>query len=338
MKIIFILLFLLGIFPAFILLFLYIYKIFIDCKIKKFKESGNELLTWDKIKEIVIKRSPSDALRIFWSAIIDHSEIGGIVYYTKYPFGMNIIIAHDNHRKSLIIYKMGIMLEDNRIIYQNDLEMCSEMLIQMAESYKETHYTQLFIWDTLGKLAYIQRMKLVDKIGVETLKKYLAGGDYLRSIAIIKLIFHLLKLRDKDNIIKEFVDGIIIFAIENGNRTMLSLLVFKIQNCPFYSESQKKFFFSHLPKFDKFNKFIENLNNLNDGFLKEEVSEGLTNLGFQPPPYSKKNTEGEIIDILLKESLEDIYVPTAYIRYTFNLEKKREKFLDFLWFDSSGSK
>ncbi len=338
MKIIFIGLLFLGISPAFVILFLYIYKLYIDSKIKKFENNGCVVLTWEKIENILaannISYNISKTLNIFKSAVCDHSIIDGIRYYTKLPFGQRIIIAHDNHRKSLIAHEIGKMLVNEKITSNEDLNICADILLNLINNHQIPHYAQLIIWDSLSKLAYFQKMDLIKKIGIDSLKNYIIG-DFMRGIAIIKFIFNLKGYKYLDNEMKEFLNEIIFYIIEEGNRTIVALLVFKINKSPYFAQIQKEDFIKHLPKIVKFNTFLKNIDNLYSGFLQEEMIEGLKSLGLQPPLYSRKNTEGKIVQILINNFLEEIYVPISYSAYTFEKEENREKLLDFLWFEDN---
>jgi hypothetical protein len=86
-----------------------------------------------------------------------------------------------------------------------------------------------------------------------------------------------------------------------------------------------------LPNDPKFNHFLDHLDILSLGFIKQELSEGLKNLGLQSRPYSQKTTEGEIVKFLIRDLLEEIYVPTSYMLHSFDHDDLRQNLTDFLW-------
>jgi hypothetical protein len=333
MKSIFIILSLLvGVLPVIVIIFLFnYYKVYINLKKKNFENSGCVVLNRDKIGDILEHSRPSEYLRIFKSAICDHSLVEGIRYFTNFPFGQEIIIGHDNHRKSFIAHEIGQILTRGIIISDGDMELCADILIRLTDKSQETYYTQLIVWNSMSKLARFQKKDLVKRIGIDYLKDSIAG-DFIIGIGVLKFIFNLKSYKDLDDELENIVNDIIFHAIEKGSRNMVAPLVFKLSKSPYFDQAQKRDFMESLPYNIKFNTFLKYLKNLDQGFLQEELSEGLKSLGLQSPPYSKYNTEGEIVQFLLKDFLEEIYVSASYMLYTFNKEEHRNKFLNFLWF------
>ena len=318
-----------AVLPAIGILSLFIYKIYDDLRKKGFEKRGNIVLDRKRIGDIIENKQPTESIKIFKSAICDHSKVNGIKYYTKFPFGLKIILLHDNHRKALIANEIGNILSKT-IILNGDMEYCGDILFCLTDSFKEKHYTQLIAWNNLGKLAYLQKNALIEKIGMNYFKNSISK-DFITGTGVIKFIFNLKEHIDLDNATINFIDDMILYSLEKASLPLLALLAFKLSKSPYFKQAQKKYYMEHLPNDPKFKNFLEYLNTLSLGFIKEELSEGLKNLGLQSFPYSQKSTEGEVVRFLIKDLLEDIYVPTSYMLHSFDSDDLRQNLTDFLW-------
>lgn len=315
--------------PAIGILSIFIYFLYGLLREKIFERRGNIVLTRKKIGDILENRTLSESLKIFRSAICDHSEVKGMRYYTKFPFGSKLTTAHDNHRKALIAHEIGVMLS-RKIIQNGDLESCNDILLCLVGSFNEKRYTQLFVWNSLSKLVCFERKALIEKIVLDNLN-HLISKDFISGLGVLKFIFNIKQYKGLDKKTVDLIEDIICYTLENGATPLLALLIFKLSKSPYFKHSQKMIFMKILPNDAKLKSFLEHINNLSRGFTKEELSEGLINLGLQSPPYSHKTTEGEIVDFLTKDFLEELYVPTSYMLHSFNSNDIREHVTDFLW-------
>lgn len=288
------------------------------------------VLTRKKIGAILEEEPPSESLPIFRSAICDHSQVHGIRYYTKFPFGSKITTAHDNHRKAFIAYEIGVMLT-TQALQDGDLESCSDILFFLARSSNEKHYTQLIVWNSLSRLICFKKNASIEEMVRQDCLDLLSSRDFLSGLGIIEFIFNIKEYKRLDKKMKGLIDDIIYYALENCATPLLALLLFKLIKSPYFKHSQKLNFMKMVPDDPKLKSFLEHLHNLSRGFTKDELSEGLSNLGLQSPPYSHKTTEGEIVEILSKDFIEDLYVPTSYMLHTFNSNDLRAHETDFLW-------
>lgn len=318
-----------AVLPAIGILSLFIYKFWNDFKKKRFEGKGNIVLDRKRIGDIFKQTPPSESLRIFKSAICDHSEVDGLRYYTKFPFGLKIITPHDDHRKAFIAHEIGEMLS-KMVILNGDMEFCGDILFCLTKSFNEKYYTQLIAWNSLGKLAHLKKSALLEKIGLDYLKNSISK-DFITGIGVMKFIFNLKEHIDLDNASINFINDIILYSFEKASLPLLALLVFKLNKTPYFKQSQKKYYMERLPNDPKFKHFLEHLDILSLGFIKQELSEGLKNLGLQSHPYSQKTTEGEIVRFLIRDLLEEIYVPTSYMLHSFDNDDHRQNLTDFLW-------
>ena len=113
--------------PAFVLILLFIFKVYSDFQKKQFEKKGGLVLTRSRIGDMLKHLPPSLAIRIFKSAVCDHSEVEGFTYFTKYPFGIKIFVAHDNHRKAFIAHEIGQIVTRGGIS-QADMDLCLDTL------------------------------------------------------------------------------------------------------------------------------------------------------------------------------------------------------------------
>ena len=315
--------------PGIGILALFIYYIYGLLEAKVFERRGHIVLTRKKIGDILEQKNISETLRIFKSAICEHSKVNGMQYYTKFPFGSKITTAHDNHRKAFIAHEIGEIITRRQIL-TGDLKTCSDILLCLAGNSNEKHYTQLIVWDSLSKLVSFEKNVLIEKIGMDNIN-LLISKDFLSGLAVLKFIFNIKQYKELDKKAVCLIDDIIYCILENGATPLLALLIFKLNKTPYFKHSQKRSFMNVLPNDPKLKSFLEHINNLSRGFTKEELSEGLSNLGLQSPPYSHKTTEGEIVDFLTKDFIEELYVPTSYMLHTFNSKDIRGFVTDFLW-------
>ncbi|MGA1842127.1 MAG: hypothetical protein ACMUIU_16020 [bacterium] len=318
-----------AVLPAIAILFLFIYKFYNDFKKRTFEKKGNIVLDRKRIGEVIKESNPSESLRIFKSAICDHSEINGLRYYTKFPFGLKIINPHDNHRKAFIAHEIGEMLAKT-VFLNGDIEFCMDILINLTKSFKEKYYTQIIAWNSLGKLALLDKDVLLEKIGLDYLKTCISR-DFITGTGVIKFIFNLKEHIDLDNTSINYINDIIVYSLEKASLPLLALLAFKLNKSPYFKQPQKQDYMKRLPDDPKFNSFLNHLDVLSLGFIKQELSEGLKNLGLQSLPYSQKSTEGEIVRFLIRDLLEEIYIPTSYMLHSFNHDDLRQNLTDFLW-------
>jgi len=315
--------------PALGILSLFVYFLYGLLKEKIFEKRGHIVLTRKKIREILEQRSLAESLQIFRSAICDHSEVKGMRYYTKFPFGSKITTAHDNHRKAFIAHEIGVLLK-GKILQNGDMGSCSDILLCLVGNSSEKHYTQLIVWNSLSKLFPFEKTALIEKIGLDNLR-HLISKDIISGLGVLKFIFNIKQYKGLHKEMVDLIEDIIFYTLENGGTPLLALLIFKLSKSPYFKHSQKMNFMKILPNDPKLKSFLEHMNNLSRGFTKEELSEGLTNLGLQSPPYSHKTTEGEIVDFLTRDFIEELYVPTSYMLHTFNSNDIREYVTDFLW-------
>lgn len=330
MKVIFLLLLVIIPLPAFVLIFLFAYKMNTDLQKNQFEKKGGIVLNRSRIGDVLENFTPSLAIKIFKSAVCDHSEIEGFTYHTKYPFGANIVVAHDNHRKAFIANAIGQMLEEE-IVPQEELDSCLDILIYLTNYSREAYYTQLIAWNSLSKLVE-QKKAALERIEINYLKDCLLK-NLVPGIGVIKFVFGLKYFKVLDAVTGNIIKEIFFHVIKRRDFPLLALLVYKLSKNPNFNLSQKKYFLDRLPNDSDFNRFLRHMEIFSFGFTRKELTEGLKNFGFKPPPYSKKNTEGEIIQILLKDFIDEIYVPMAYIMHSYDdWEIPREQSSDFLWF------
>lgn len=332
MKIILIIGFvLLGLIPVIIIFNLFIYKIYTDLIKKKFENSGCVILTRDKIKSVLKDFKPSESIKIFKSGICDHSEAGGVKYFTRYPFGSKVVTAHDGHRRALIAHEIGQMLAKG-MIDPDYANLCADILICLTDYSKETYYTQLVAWHSMSKLICFKKMDLIERITFNHMKECIKRS-FSSGIGVIRFIFEIKGHEGIDKKTEKLINDIILYCIGEGSASLVALLVFKLSKIPCFIQSQKNSFIKHLPKSREFDRFMMQMKILSVGFTQEEVIEGLKDFGLQSPPYSQKSTEGEIVQIILKDFIEEIYVPASYILHSYDRwDTPRHQFTDFLWY------
>lgn len=315
--------------PALILILLLGYKINTDMQKRRFEKKGGLVLTRSRIGDILKHLSPSKAVRIFKSAVCDHSEVEGFAYFTKYPFGGSLIVAHDNHRKAFIAHEIGQMLT-KEVIPQKNMDVCLEILFSLTELSREAYYTQAIAWNSLSKLVDVQETAL-EHIQIDYLKKCISKG-LVESLGVIKFVFGLKHFKVLDAVTANIIKEIFFHVIKSGDFSLIALLVYKLSKSSSFSQSQKKFFMDRLPNNTEFNRFLRHMEILSFGFTHDEVSEGLNSFGLKSSPYSKKSTEGEIVRFLLTDYIEEIYVPISYKKHSYDdWSTPRDLSADFLW-------
>ncbi|MGA1794351.1 MAG: hypothetical protein ACMUIL_00715 [bacterium] len=315
--------------PAIGILSLFVYYIYGLLKERTFENRGHIVLTRRRIGDILKGGDLSESLQVFRSALCDHSEVNGVRYYTKFAFGSKITTAHDNHRKAFIAHTIGVMLTA-QVIQNRDLECCSDILLTLARSCNEKHYTQLIVWNSLSRLMRFKKNALMEMVGQDTLR-LLISKDFMSGIGVVKFIFDIKQVKGLDTKTVSLINDTICYTLGNCSTPLVALLIFKLIKSPYFKHSEKSNFMKIIPNDLKLKSFLEHMNNLSRGFTKEELSEGLTNLGLQSPPYSHKTTEGEIVEILTKYFIEELYVPASYMLHSFNANDVRAYETNFLW-------
>ncbi|MGA1794333.1 MAG: hypothetical protein ACMUIL_00620 [bacterium] len=322
---------LLGFIPIIIILNLFLYKLYHNFAEKSFENNNCIVLTNEKICDVLENCSPSKSIMIFKSAICDNCEVEGLRYYTKYPFGSNIVTAHDNHRRAIIAFNIGQMLSKGKLDH-DDMNLCADILICLTNYTKETYYTQLFAWQSLVNLFYFQKEALLDRITIDYIKASITR-NFQTGIGPIKFIFDIKAHKSMKKNSEDFIKEIILFAIRHAAMPLRALLVFKLNKSPHFDQTQKTEYMKNLPKNREFERFLMQMKVLSFGFAREELEEGIKNLGLQPPPYSSKTTEGEIVQLLLKDFIEEIYVPVSYLMHNYDRwDIPRHQSGDFLWY------
>jgi len=332
MKLIaFIGLIILGFIPIIIILNLFLYKLYHNFAEKSFEDKNCIVLTKEKICDVLEKCSPSQSVKIFRSAICDNSEVEGIRYYTKYPFGSHIVTAHDNHRRAIIAHKIGQMLSNGKIPNE-DISLCTDILSCLTNFLKETYYTQLIAWQSLGKLFYFQKYALIERITIDYMKTSIRR-NFQTGIGPVRFIFDIKAYKNLDQKVEDSIKDIIIFSMKHAAMPLRALLVFKLNKSPHFDQTQKTDYMKNLPKNREFERFLMQMKVLSFGFTQEELMEGLKNFGLHSPPYSSKTTEGEIVQFLLKDFMEEIYVPVSYLIHNYDRwDIPRHQSADFLWY------
>lgn len=317
--------------PAFILILLLGYKMNTDLQKRRFEKKGGLVLTRSRIGEILEHLSPSQAVRIFKSAICDHSEVEGFIYFTKYPFGGSLIVAHDNHRKAFIAHEIGQMLTREVVSQRDDMDVCFDVLFYLTDYSREAFYTQAIAWNSLSKLVDVQETAL-EHIRIDYLKKCISKG-LVEGLGVVKFVFGLKHFKVLDAVTANIIKEIFFHVIQLRDFSLIALLVYKLSKSSSFSQSQKKFFMDRLPNNTEFNRFLRHMEILSFGFTHDELTEGLKSFGLKAPPYSKKSTEGEIVRFLLTDFIEEIYVPIAYKKHSYDdWSNPRDLSSDFLWF------
>ena len=332
MKLIVLLAFIiLGFIPIIIILNLFLYKLYHNFAEKSFENKNCIVLTREKICDVLEKSSPSQSIKIFKSAICDNSEVDGMKYYTKYPFGSHIVTAHDNHRRAIIAHKIGEMLSNGKI--NNDcLDLCADILTCLTNYLKESYYTHLIAWHTLAKLFYFHKKGLREFITIDYMKTSIKR-NFQTGIGPIRFIFDIKAYKNIDKKLDDFINEVIIFTMKEAAMPLRALLVFKLNKSLYFDQTQKTDYMKNLPKNREFERFLMQMKVLSFGFTQEELIEGLQDLGLHSPPYSSKTTEGEIVQFLLKDFLEEIYVPVSYLMHNYDRwELPRHQSADFLWY------
>jgi len=321
----------LGFIPIIIILNLFLYKLYHNFAEKSFEDKNCIVLTREKICDVLEKSSPSQSIKIFKSAICDNSEVDGMRYYTKYPFGSHIVTAHDNHRRAIIAHKISEMLSNGKI-KNADLDLCADTLTCLTNYLKETYYTQIIAWQTLGKLFFFRKENLIERITIDYMKTIIKR-NFQTGIGPVRFIFDIKAYRNMDKKSDDFINDIMLFAMKEAAMPLRALLVFKLNKSLYFDQIQKTNYMKNLPKNREFERFLMQMKVLSFGFTQEEVIEGLKYLGLKSPPYSSKTTEGEIIQFLIKDFLEEIYVPVSYLMHNYDRwDLPRHQSADFLWY------
>lgn len=108
----------------------------------------NKALSQADINSLLEQEDRSKAIRIFYSAVVDHSPIDGVPYYLNYP--VNGIFYHDGHKKAVIAE--GICSYD-WVRDKNNVEDALMVLDKFIDPEKNGGYVQVIAWNALGKLA-----------------------------------------------------------------------------------------------------------------------------------------------------------------------------------------
>lgn len=314
-----------AVFPAVAIIILFAYKLYNDFRQGRFEKGGNMVLTRERIGDTLKRATPSESLRIFKSAICDHASVDGVRYYTRFPFGSKLITAHDHHRRAFIGHEIGEMVKKSAML-NGDLSFCTDILLCLSDCFKEKYYTQLFAWNSLSRVAYLHPWETTEAIGIDYIKECLAK-DFLTGIGALKFVMNL----NQANECRDFVGEMTRYVIEHADLPVVALLTFELSRNASFARSQKKYIMKRLPDDPKFISFLTHMDALHLGFTRDELSEGLRNLGLQPRPYSPKTTEGEIVRFLVTDYLEEIYVTSSYVLHSFNSDDLRQHLTDFLW-------
>ena len=158
--------------------------------------------------------------------------------------------------------------------------------------------------------------------------------NFLTGIGVVRFIFDIKAFKGLDSWTEDFIKDITFFSIKNAAIPLRALLIFKLNKNPHFDQTQKANYMRSLPKSREFDRFLMQMKVLSFGFTQEEVIEGLKNLGLQSPLYGAKTSEGEIVQFLVEDFIEEIYVPTSYLMHNYDRwDLPRNQSADFLWYN-----
>ncbi|MGA1823540.1 MAG: hypothetical protein ACMUIP_02675 [bacterium] len=293
-----------------------------DTMVKRFENKGNKILTWAMINDLCKGQDCNcrRVMEIFHSAIIDHSPIDGIRYFTKYPYSIfRLFTGHDGHRRALIAHWIGDITQKDSID-DDQIDMAVSILRRMTDSYREYSYTQLIAWNSLAKIAYHKKPLLGNTITMKELLKSLSK-DGIESIGAQILVFHLLNQDTPNN--ENDLQRIIKHIFSLDNFALKATLYSKIMLSTSLPEDKKARLFKGITISRRMADLIRSFEYFSSGYTVEELSIGLKNIGICAPPYDRQSSEGRIVSILLKECLMEVCMPAAI--YLFDSDRLKEQ-------------
>ncbi len=136
-------------------------------KIEKAKKELGEnavILSDKQIQELFLGNINSKSIKLLKSAVIDHSEVDGLKYYTKNPYEVgDVLVNHDNYRKAEIAYGLGNVA---RKIPDDSIDDAVEILYNLT-NHKEKIYVNTLAWNSLGEFVYRKPELFDEKIKEE---------------------------------------------------------------------------------------------------------------------------------------------------------------------------
>ncbi|MGA1869568.1 MAG: hypothetical protein ACMUJM_13600 [bacterium] len=285
--------------------------------IKRFERKGNKILTLSIIDDLC-KEEDEDCrsvMKIFHSAIVNHTSVDNIRYYTKYPYSIfSSFIDHDGHRRALIAKRIGELVQKDKLL-DDEVVLAVSVLKQLTNSSREYSYTQLIAWNSLSKIDCYKKPLFDIHIKKKELLKSLARKG-AGSIGAQKFVFNALEKKEMhaDSLEKDIKDFIhYIFNIDNF--TVKALLYYNIQRSSLLRKEKKEQLLEGIKIPKRLDNFIKDFDYFSYGFKREELIIGLKNMGICAPPYVKHTSEGRIAAVLIEECLMEVCMPIAIYSY-----------------------
>ena len=303
----------------------------VDKHIEKFEKKGNKILTWQIIDNLCKKNADSNSksisklIDIFYSAVIDHSKIDGIKYYTKYPYSIfQIFAGHDGHRRSFICMCLDKIIQNNKLP-DSHFDKVVEILLRLTNSFREYSYTQLLAWNSLSNIASVKDPVFGTFIQKQDLLKRLAKKG-ISGIGAQKLVFTLLARCDLDSKLREDIDEIIKYIFNLKHFTLKAISYYKIKTASYLTEDEKSAILKGLKLSSRLHNVIKEIDQFSYGYSMDDITIGLKNLGICSPPYDKSSSEGRIVSKLVEESMTEICLPAFIYHFNGSRVKNRESY------------
>ncbi|MGA1824332.1 MAG: hypothetical protein ACMUIP_06660 [bacterium] len=294
-----------------------------DKRIERFEKKGNKILDAQMIENFGNTRDchPDKLIQIYKSAIIDHSEVDGIKYYTKYPFSpFQVLVKNDVHNRALIAHQIGEIIQKS-LLSQDQVDSAIEILKKLKNPHYEYRQTQLIAWNSLSKAVEAKIPLLGIHIQMEDLLKSIASPG-IENIGAQKVVFSLLTQEELREHEEQELKEIVSYIFNQQNFNIKAILYYKILTTSLIHEDRKQRLLKDIQIPHRLATFIQT-DYFSPEYSTEEIIFALENIGMTNPPFVATSSEARIAFILINECLLELCIPALI--YLSNPQKLAQK-------------
>lgn len=249
-------------------------------KVREMEQEGNVLLKYSQIEEM-LRKNPSDVIKILNSAVITHEEVDGKKYHITHPLDRGITIDLSSHRKALVADGIGDLVDK---IKEEEIETAVSILENLS---KGSRYINILSYGSLGAMTKRKPSILKEKEIIDSLRpNTITNEDLTKTLANLALLDRAIK--SGNNTALEILSK----EVENSNNPYIKDILGCYINLNKYSKSIKRIYTS-LEK----DKSIKENSNI---FSRAEIIRGLKIVDFPEPRYIEGTTEYKVFFRLAK--------------------------------------